>query len=773
MNKKMTFAFFILAVFSVLLPTQFNAEAAPKLVVNVQTGFENIKKTGKALPITVELKNNGSVFKGDVVVNAAFDVSGGSAVAKNIILKQGETKKVHLLLDKYYESNQTTTVRIFEGGWKKGKQLTYTGKGVIPKPKFDEGQLAIVSVGLPESSQNKVLGVLKNDEQIVYKNSNDFKVPNDALEMDAISMLIIHDNTMSKWTTDQQKIILQWMNRGGTLLVDSNVDLPRPFQEKAAINLGTNTNLLTTEIANQYFNEKKIDLKINLATLNENGMITMGNAEEIMIAKKKIGDGALVQTTFSLTEENLTNSKNSKIIVDKLIDQIEQKEDNLYGDVYTQLIDGTKIFPSFHVSSILFICILLAYILIISPLLYFVLKKKDKREYAWWIIPIGALLTAIILFSISAKGRLTTSKVQQSSIINIGESTTDIYFGQSILSNKAGDLAITGPEDMFLTRYYADNTTENFLKSSVLEQGEDENTINLLNTRYWGVTSILGKYQDATFKKIPIDIHITNGKLVGTVKNNLDKKIVDASIWSGYKKISIGDIQAGETIKLNQKITQKYLSTAKSLEDYSEEKPTDMKELAAYQKQTVENSAIATIIKPQTPLFIGWIDKSVVPLKYKDLKVQESSNNLLVQGFEEDIQLEDNFTIQDQNFNLEISDLLVDGEGYADITDDQTGWVVDEGAYKLNYTLGSNFPVSDMKWQELQIRFTKQNKTTLLIYNQKTATYEKLNDKQTIIKKDIDQYISSNGEIIMKIVRGSIDDPTMKQPMIQLKGALK
>lgn len=758
-----------MSFFSILFALQFQAQAAPQIEVDVQSGFENIQKTGKALPVTIELTNSGSLFKGDVVLNAAFDSSGGSAVAKTISLKKGETKKVELILDKYYANDGSNKVKLFEGGWQHGKQLSYLGKGVVPTPKLNEGQLAIVSIGLPNNVQNKLLGVLKSDEQIVYKNSTHFKMPDNALALDAISMLIVHDNSMSTWTTADQKNLLQWINKGGTLLVDSNVTLPKPLQEKAPLQLGGNTQLLTTQIAKQYFKSASSNLKIYSATLNDKATITMGAKNEVIMAKKQLGDGAIVQTTFELTEANLGGSESSQVIVDQLVDQIEQKDESMYGDMYTQLVEGTTIFPAFHLSSWLLISILLAYILVIAPLLYVVLKKTDKREYAWWIIPIGALMTAIIIFGVSSKGRLTSSKVQQASVINIGNTTTDIFYAQSLLSNKAGDLTITAPNDVFMTRYMTDNSIGDFAKSAIVQQGEDKNKLHLLNTRYWGVTSVLGNFQQPNFGKLAIDVHVTKGRLVGTVKNNLDEKIVDASIWSDYTKIKIGDIAAGETIKIDKKVKQQFLMNAKSLEDFNEEMPTDKEKLKEYQKKMVENSAIASVVRPRTPLFIGWMEKSVVPLQYDQLKVKKSSQNLVVQGFEEDIVLDDDFTLQDGNFEIDIRSLT--DEGYADITDVQTGWVVDNGSYTISYKLARNISAQNITWQELHLRFNPQPNTSLSIYNQRDNSYEKIDDKQTTIKHNINNYMTPAGEILFKLKREDIVDPTMKKPMIQLKGA--
>ena len=76
-------------------------------------------------------------------------------------------------------------------------------------------------------------------------------------------------------------------------------------------------------------------------------------------------------------------------------------------------------FPSFKVSAPLIFGIIIFYIILIIPVLYFILKRKDKREYAWWIIPVVALLTSIAIFGYGAKDRIGRAQIQQSAVLNV------------------------------------------------------------------------------------------------------------------------------------------------------------------------------------------------------------------------------------------------------------------------------------------------------------------------------------------------------------------
>uniref|UniRef100_UPI0020C0B006 hypothetical protein n=1 Tax=Lysinibacillus sp. D4A3_S15 TaxID=2941227 RepID=UPI0020C0B006 len=60
-----------------------------------------------------------------------------------------------------------------------------------------------------------------------------------------------------------------------------------------------------------------------------------------------------------------------------------------------ELRNINELFPSFEVSVSYMLIVIILYIIIIGPVLYFVPKKIDKREHAWWIIPVFSIVLSI------------------------------------------------------------------------------------------------------------------------------------------------------------------------------------------------------------------------------------------------------------------------------------------------------------------------------------------------------------------------------------------
>ncbi len=116
--------------------------------------------------------------------------------------------------------------------------------------------------------------------------------------------------------------------------------------------------------------------------------------------------------------------------------------------------NSNELFPSFKVSAPLLFGVIIIYIIIIIPVLYFILKRKDKREHAWWIIPSISVAVSVFIFAYGARDRIGQAQLQQTSVFDVEEDgRLTGYFVESILTNKAGDFVFTAPKETTMSTY--------------------------------------------------------------------------------------------------------------------------------------------------------------------------------------------------------------------------------------------------------------------------------------------------------------------------------
>lgn len=766
--KKQFFALLaIIACVASISLFDMNAEATSKLQVNVQSGIEGIQQSSKALPVKVSIKNEGSTFTGDVVVNGGFNYLAGAGHTKHITLKKGETTELQFLLEQYYEAEGKNQVQLYEGGYKKGKRVTYTGNGVIEKPKLNEEQSAIVSLDFTTKQADLFKVAVADNSDLMYENIKNFEAPTDYRYLDAISLLLVQGDTLAKWSMDQQHALALWIETGGTLYVQGDSSLPEELVADRPMALSNNVNTLSLEKLNSLFEttKQKIDVPIFEAQLKDEAQLMLGDDSQPLLAKTVIGKGAIIQSSFNQFPEN-------QKVFTPLIEDVFLESSNTVDpseNIFNELGRSTIIFPAFHFSAIMVILILLAYVVVIAPILYIVLKKKDKREYAWWIIPSGAVLTSIILFAFSANGRLMNSKVQQASVISISDRQASMYFTQSVLTNKTGDIELVAPKNTQMARAFDYSKIETIHNKATFQENDKESVLNLRGLRYWDVATTVGTANVTDIGKFKVDLVIDKGYLKGTITNEVAYDVKNVEVWSGNEKYKIGTIKKGAMVEVNEKVKAQFLTQPMLKENNYIEDPIAKNELTTFQKEVIELSAMETISEMNQPVVVGWVDESIIPLKYKNLTTKQTNKNLLVQNFEPALELPAQFTVKNASFTLDAID--IGGDGYIDTEYEGNSWDVAEGQYELNYQMPANFPLEKVAWEQLQFRYTPTNATAISIYNFEESKYEKLTKKQTTLTKNIEHYISISGTIRFKLEAKIMESEIMAKPMLQLKGA--
>lgn len=164
-----------------------------------------------------------------------------------------------------------------------------------------------------------------------------------------------------------------------------------------------------------------------------------------------------------------------------------------------ELRNINELFPSFEVSVSYMLIVIILYIIIIGPVLYFVLKKVDKREHAWWIIPVFSIILSIGLFIVGAKDRIVQPQVQQSAFYKVNEdSSLNGYYVESILTNRSGDFVVNTDKNTTAVamRNYNNftGTVGDLHESSYIKENANGSTLTLRDLNYWSVQSFGGKH---------------------------------------------------------------------------------------------------------------------------------------------------------------------------------------------------------------------------------------------------------------------------------------
>lgn len=800
-NTRWFFALIILLLFSFIPLTE--ASAAPLLDVKATAGYQNKIKYGKGLPLTITVVNSGDEFSGDLVIDYSESYGVGSAKAIPLTIGKGETKTLSLALpglsDEAMNNNSTTQMFYFyEGGWEEGKDIPYKGNKNVKTQSY--GPETFFFLTLTESADRlRALSSMKlsgmGGSQIIHLGQiKDYQFPTDKAAYDIANFLVIDEYVLADLNEKQQQAILDWVQTGGVVLVGASNNTSAELgllSEQLPLTLSDVRKTLKAEtltaFANKEFTE---DVSFFGSKVNEGSRILMKSDKDAAVAMKSIGSGAIIQTAFSLGDEPLSKQANYTFLLTEImkkvngsyVNQMNQNYGENFKEQMTYEIGQTnELFPSFQVSTPLMIGIVIIYIILVGPLLYFLLKRKDKREHAWWIIPTISIVASVAIFAYGAKDRLARPQIQQVSFYKVqDDESLSGYYVESLLSNRSGNFTFESDEG---TSMVASKRMDSFSGSngsvmnlSILQEQANSDQLTVRDVGYWSVSSVLGDSLIKDAGKFVIDLTVDGGIVRGTVKNDFPFALKDIAIWSGSKMIQLGDLSPNESLQVNEPIGSALLlpiSIPTSSQNMGYQTSMKASDLPKERKNSLLRMSQMMGEQSTEPAIVAHTEDAIVPIKLTDSRAEMSAINVVYQSFTPETIFSGEFTLPATSLEIEITP--EDSSGYYEqMTESKFEWMMSSGMYSYELKIPENIPLDKVKWTELQLANTDMSSITIEIYNVSTKAFEEVNSGRFSIKENVNQYISTDGKVKFKVNKQATNgDDYTRLPELRLKGEVQ
>ncbi|EFI70473.1 hypothetical protein BFZC1_00972 [Lysinibacillus fusiformis ZC1] len=785
----------VMLVMSFILPTT-QASAAATLEVKATAGVSGKAKYQSVVPLQVTVKNNGADFSGDMAINSSNSYEAASALVVPIDIAAGEEKTFTFYLDGLadYSYSDTDLFAFYEGNIEKGKKIAYKGTKRLQSNFLDPSSTFIYTLTDKSDRLSALLRLStfvaqSNVEVFNINQLKDYTLPEDSQGLAMANVIVVDEVAIADLTQKQQEALLKWVQDGGTLLLGAADQINATagiFKEYLPLSLSQEMTAISAEALTKLSGGGIFTQPISVyaATSSEGSLPVLTENNAVLAAKKKVGSGEVIQTTFSLGDQPLASMDGYGALLAKVINiqSISQQGMMRQGQspldqISYELLNINELFPSFEVSVSYMLIVIILYILIIGPILYFVLKKADKREHAWWIIPSISVVLSIVLFIVGAKDRIVQPQVQQSAFYKVNEdNSVNGYYVESILTNRSGDFVVNADQN---TTAVALRNYNNFTgtmgplhESSYVKENASGSTLTLRDLSYWSVQSFGGKTSAQNIGKMDIDITLKNEQLSGTVKNNFPFALKDVTLISGVKEVKLGDIEANGTLQVNKELKTTVLQKPSIFNNYNYSYPSKKDEVNPMRIERMKTLALPLVEKDNQPILTAWTDQVVVGVEL-ETSANMSPITMLVQPFKGKVELTGPFTMKRNNFSYSVEPLSANGY-YEKIEEELNKWYLSEGLYEVTMTMPDQFMDAVESLNELTISNKDVSRMQLSIWNNETNIYEPLVDTKQVFTDKVSTYFNQDGELRIEIKYGP--DPSGEQtklPDIELKGVAK
>ncbi len=770
---------FLLAIFIfILMIPGVTALAKPDLTVKVSAGIDGKAKYEKGAPISITVENSGTHFSGDLVVDVMESYQQGMGRAFPLEIGTGETKTVSFIVHNMegvagmYGGPNTKTIYFYEGGWKKGKEIKHSGAQSPTATMYHDEKMILTftnNIDRLVSLKSVDIGSSSNVQLIDSEKVGVMNFPEDARGWGVIDYIILDEYAFADLQSEKQLALLEWVENGGIIIIGSSDNLEDEvgvFSPYLPMKLTGQIDIVPT-VLNEWANTTGFEEEIRVysSELNEDAVTLVQEKDDLLVAHKKLGQGLVIQTAFSLGDEPLAKSPGMTAFWNALFTAGENvifSPFNQYGhDPLNQLSytvgHSNELFSSFKVSAPLIFGIIALYIIIIIPILYFILKRKDKREYAWWIIPAIALLTSVAIFGYGAKDRIGRAQIQHTAILNV-ETDGNIkgYFAESLLSNKSGNYIFKAPHGTSLTaspQSFMFNTSANmFHKRAILENNAEGTSLHFRNVGYWNVASVYGETNLKDVGGIVNDLSFKTGMLAGSITNDFPFELKDVAIWAGSDFISLDDIGAGETVEINETLKTTLLGPRLPYQAmYSTAANDDLMKIRKNNALTFFSDNMSLSNKP---VLIGYTDTQVVPVTLENVKTSLSALTMIVHPIKSEHILQGKITADENMIEMYMA---ISEQGYDYyIIENPIEEAYQEGIeYTQTWRLPEELVTTKVDWATMKLSNLDNQLYRSKLLNNRTGEYELIESNEMIITENIMDYITEDGILSLHIIFNS------------------
>ncbi|WP_339146394.1 MULTISPECIES: hypothetical protein [unclassified Sutcliffiella] len=788
-------------------------EAAANLEVKVEYGVDNKVQMGKGHPIRIEVMNKGDAIKGDIVVfsSPTYNMAGSYVIP--IELEAGASKTVELSVkgtsDHYtyggYSGTRNNFVSFFEGGVDKGKEIKLSGNA-NSQPRYIGDNRVVLGVLSNNHDAVNFLKLFKyQSESMELLNIDNENISNESFGLEMFDVILVHDFPLSTLTSVQQQAIKDWVHNGGSLMYDTKVGIAQDLGELQDLLLLAPKNETTISKLNQ--ESSFPDFSIFTGDLLQENAVAITKDKDIPITLlSKVGTGTVTQITGNLSSPLWGEWQEGNTWWSSVLQKATTKTPNYYKapameELSHQLSPIGEAFPGSIVSVPLLIGAFIIYLILLIPVLYFILKRTDKREQAWWIIPAAAIFTSIAIFGIGAKDRISGTQVNEASILMLDNQTETVsgYGVASILTNSGGDykMETNNHATLFPVMYGYNDNFDIMRKYAFINSTSKGTNITFNDVEYWSTRTSLGNVSDMQVGKIEYEVSVNNGKVSGMVSNQMKYELKDAFLLSGRNAEPLGDIKAGETINVEYELSGGNIANAitspnnasaskafPNFTSYYHHGPGtnqiekhELEEYKRFQMLDLLLNRKDIFLMEDQPIIVGYVTEGLMEAKVDGKSAKSNASNLVVLPIEINNAGGGSFSFTEEHLlpSLAVSESASGMIHHNGLDFGEPYVYLAPGTYDFTYNLPEMIDRSTDTINEVKVKLrTRNSNQEYYILNQKKGELELLENKASItLEGNLADYISEQGTLVVTVKVLDNMDSDIQVPGIQIEGELK
>lgn len=397
-------------------------DATPTITLSVSAGFDGLFRENDWFPLRIEVSNNGDDVSGRLVVRP--ETSGRAftnTFSVPIDLPAGARKSAFL----YVTARSFATEARVE--FLDTEEVTRASAQVALRNVLTQDQLSVV---LTESSAGSVdlTGVKAGGYNAYQANWRIENLPDKVAALEPVDTILFSDIDTGTMPAPQHQAIVDWVTGGGHLIVTGGPNwqataagltdlLPLvPDGSDTLDNLGALADFVSAD--SDPLSQSTVIATGSLAPDAQAMAATQDGVP--LLARRSIGLGTVDYLAADPLAEPLRSWDNLDQLWFMLASTRAPQPSWARGITdYDRAASATEVLPGLDLlPDVLPLCGFLAvYVALIGPLNYVILNRINRREYAWFTIPVFIVLFSVLAWAVGFNLRGNTATLSRLAIV--------------------------------------------------------------------------------------------------------------------------------------------------------------------------------------------------------------------------------------------------------------------------------------------------------------------------------------------------------------------
>ena len=522
-----------------------SAGAADGLTMEGRAMLAGHARVGSWMAITIHIKNDGPSVSGELRLTGGSQSRTRFGLAADL---PNGSDKTFLLYAQPPSFGRDLEVDLVDGD-------TTIAKTKVAFTIHDLNQLVVGVVAEKPGSIISTVHLLPNQNQVAPA-----IVPIDVADLPerveawgGLDRLVWQDADSSRLTDGQMQALQGWVAGGGRLIVVGGTTGPNtlsafpdtllPYRPSATVDVAAAAlgGLVGAVPASTP------DLTALGGPMTE-GRVLLASGDRVIAAERARGNGSVTLIGFDPTAKWLADGTGAENLWRRVLPPRSSSGLVLFDD--SQLVGAVSQLPSLALPPIGgLIALLIAYIALIGPINYLVLRRLDRREWAWVTMPVLIVVFAVGAYGFGAALRGSDVLVNEVALVRGSPGATDgtaqVYVG--VFSPSRGSYQVSVPGGALLSspingEFFGGDSTAGTL--DVL-QG-DPAKVRDLAVGFGSLRTIRAE-TPVSVPMVAANLAIVDGRLKGTIANESQVTLEKPAVVLGGTVAVLADLAPGAT----------------------------------------------------------------------------------------------------------------------------------------------------------------------------------------------------------------------------------